>query len=239
MKKTLSGYRDKYGYGYEHRVWIHVPAGHNYSDNADEMSVVLKDPAEFADRAVPEDILDVFVEVQENCGLGSNVSELSYFPAEAYEKFDNGIMEAVTQSLGMETEEADTNAVRYVSQFTRKAVPEKIVWDLSTRASRREKDSFYWLEADPSVNQGIITASVDAAFNTICVEPDENVNGDFAIRIHPDLVDVSRPVTIKTGNLTRTIQINPSGEVLKASMLECGDPKLACVGKVLYSSIVS
>ena len=139
----------------------------------------------------------------------------------------------------METEEADTNAVRYVSQFTRKAVPEKIVWDLSTRASRREKDSFYWLEADPSVNQGIITASVDAASNTICVEPDENVNGDFAIRIHPDLVDVSRPVTIKTGNLTRTIQINPSGEVLKASMLECGDPKLACVGKILYSSIVS
>ena len=65
------------------------------------------------------------------------------------------------------------------------------------------------------------------------------MNGDFAILFHPDLIDVSRPVTIKTGDITRTVQINPSEEFLKESMLENGDPKLACVGKIMFSTIVS
>ena len=239
FEKTLSDYREKYGFGYEHMVCIHVPAGHNYTDYEDEMSEVLKDPADFADRAVPENVLDQFLDVQENCGLGRDVSELSYYQVGEHKELDNGIMEIVKKTLNLETEEINTNAVRYVSGFTRNAVPEKIVWDLSTRASKREKDSFYWLEAGPSVDRGIITASFDAASNTITVEPDENVNGDFAILFHPDLIDVSRPVTIKTGDITRTVQINPSEEFLKESMLENGDPKLACVGKIMYSTIVS
>ena len=126
----------------------------------------------------------------------------------------------------------------YVSQFRRDPAPANLVWDLSTRAARREKDSFYWLEAAPEVNRGVITASYDAETNTITVEPDADVNGDFAILFHPALVDISRPVAIRTGNITRTVQVNPSKEFLEASMLETGDPELACVGKILYSKIL-
>ena len=53
--ETLSGFREKYGFGYEHRVFIHVPAGHNYSDNEDRDSVVLASPAQFAERAADSD----------------------------------------------------------------------------------------------------------------------------------------------------------------------------------------
>ena len=127
--------------------------------------------------------------------------------------------------------------MRYVSQFTRDPAPAKLVWDLSTRASEREKRAFYWLEADTSVDRGIITAAYDAASNTITVEPDADVNGDFAILFHPALVDVSRPVIVKTGSIARTVQVNPSAEFLEASMLENGDPRLGCVGRIMYSDL--
>jgi hypothetical protein len=239
FERTLSDYRNAYGFGYEHRVWIHVPHGHNYNDYEDGESTVLKDPARFADLAVPEGMLDRFLDVLENCGLNRDVSELSYYSVGDNEDFDRGITDVVTDAMGLETVEVNANAVRYVSQYTRQPAPEKLVWDLSTRAARREKDSFYWLEADPSVDRGVITVCCDPEANVITVETDGNVNGDFAILFHPALVDVSRPVIIKTGAITRTIQVNPSEAFLKASMLENGDPGLACVGKIWYSAVVS
>lgn len=57
FEKTLSEYRNQYGFGYEHRVCIHVPNGHNFSDNADDECTVLKDPALFAERAGEEELM--------------------------------------------------------------------------------------------------------------------------------------------------------------------------------------
>ncbi len=237
--ETLSGFREKYGFGYEHRVFIHVPAGHNYSDNEDRDSVVLASPAQFAERAADSDALNVFLEVLEECGLTRDVSELSYYPCGDSEVFDIGITAAVTETLGLETKTENTNAVAYVSQFTRDPAPARVVWDLSTRARAREKNSFYWLEADPSVDRGVITAEYDADSNTITVEKDAEVNGDFAILFNPSLVDVSRPVTIRTGEIELTVRVNPSEEFLRDSILENGDPALGCVGKIMYSDVVS
>ena len=238
FEKTLSEYRNQYGFGYEHRVCIHVPNGHNFSDNADDECTVLKDPTLFAGRAGEEDMLSPLMDILEDCGLGSDVGILSYYPAGDDEEFDRKITQAVTERLGFETVQVNANAVRYVSRFTREPAPAKLVWDLSTRAAEREKNGFYWLEADPSVDRGIITAAYDAATNTITVEPDADVNGDFAIRFHPALVDVSRPVIIKTGSIVRTVQVNPSAEFLRASMLENGDPRLGCVGEIRYSDLM-
>ena len=237
FEETLSGYHEKLGSGYEHKVWIHVPEGHNYTDSEDSLSLVLKDPEDFARRAEPEDMLDTFLDVMEECGMERDVSELSYFYPGSDEAFDSGILEAVTKKLSLEVVEENTNAVRYVTQFVRDPAPEQIVWDLGTRAKKREKDSFYWLEAQPDTDQGIIVASVDRDTNTITVEPDENVNGDFAILFHPALVDVSKPVTIQTPDGVYTVQVSPSEEFLRESILENGDPELACVGKILYSDL--
>ena len=238
FEKTLNEYQEKYGFGYEHRVLIHVPAGHNYDDIEGRNATVLKDPAGFASRAVEENFLDRFLSVMDENGMEHDVMQLSYYyPEEDDDAVIRGIQKVVTETLGLETVQVDAGAVAYVSQFTRNPAPEKIVWDLSTRAQLREKNSFYWLEADPSVNRGVITASFDTDTNTITVEPDGNVNGDFAILFHPALVDPSRPVVIRTGDITRTVQVNPSAEFLKASMLENGDPELACMGKIMYSSL--
>ena len=237
FEQTLSDYQDKYGPGYEHEVWIHVPAGHNYIDYEDSDSMVLSNPKEFADRAVTEDFLGQFMAIAESCSLDSDVTSLSYYSDGANEEFDGLMAGLITENLGLETTIENTNAVAYVSQFTRNPAPDHIVWDLSTRASKREKDTFYWLEADPSVNSGVITASFDSDTNTITVEPDEDVNGDFAILIHPDLVDMARPLTIKTKDVSKTFDIDPSADFLEKSMIENGDPKLACVEKIMYSSL--
>jgi len=238
FEQILSGYHDDCGFGYEHCVFIHVPSGHNYNDCSDGECQVLKDPAQFAERAQAEGFLDVFLEVLEDCGLGDDVSTLSYYPEEMDADFDQGITDAVTQVLQLETVDVDANAVHYVSQFTRDCAPEQLVWDLSERAAKREKDSFYWLEAGPEANEGIITASYDAQTNTITVETYDDVNSDFAILFHPALIDVSRPVIIETPEITRTVQVNPSEEFLKASIEENGDPELACIGKITYSELV-
>ena len=84
----------------------------------------------------------------------------------------------------------------------------------------------------------LITMRDDAETNTITVET-EDVNGDFAILFHPALVDVSRPVTVRAGDAVCTVQVNPSEEFLEASIRENGDPELACVGRIMYSEIVS
>ncbi len=238
FEKTLSDFHDKYGFGYTHRVFIHVPSGHNFVDYESHLSTVLKDPAAFAACAEQPNFLGRFLRVMEECGIGTDIAELSYAMDEEDRAFDKGITEVVTKDLGLETEEADTSAVVYVSQFTRNPAPAKLVWDLSTRAEKRKKNSFYWLEAAPEVNRGIITASYDAETNTITVEPDAEVNGDFSILFHPALVDVSRTVHIKTGDITREVWVNASEEFLKASVMESGDPELACVGKIAYSTIL-
>ncbi|MBQ6174351.1 MAG: hypothetical protein IJK28_06990 [Clostridia bacterium] len=237
FEAALSGFREKYGFGYEHRVWIHVPEGHNFVDNWDANGVILRDPARFAALAASEDVLEVFLDAQEACGRGRDVPTMSYFSAGEDEAFDRAVTEAVTETLGLETVTQNTNAVRWVSQYSRSPAPEKLVWDLSTRARMREKDTFYWLEAGPDVSRGVITAAYNAETNTITVEA-EDVDGDFAILFHPALVDVSRPVTIRTGEIVRTVRVNPSEECLKASILENGDPALACVGRIMYSEIV-
>lgn len=236
--KTLSDYHEKYGFGYLHRVFIHVPAGHNYVDYQDCESSVLKDPEAFTVCAQQPDFLDRFLNILEKYRTDSDVSTLSYIEVGENPAFDQDCTDLVTEDLGLETETANTNATAYVSQFTRNSAPANLVWDLSTRAPKREKNSFYWLEADAEVNRGVITASYDAETNTITIEPDADVNGDFAILFHPALVDVSRPVTVRTGDITRTVQVNPSREFLEASMLETGDPEMACVGKILYSEIL-
>ena len=234
---VLSDHRQKYGFGYEHLVCIHVPAGHNFVDYRDCESAVLKDPSQFAALASEGDALELFLDVLDSCGEGRDVGSLSYNSTEVDPAFDAGIARVAAEALGLETVTVNTNAVRWVSRFTRDPAPANLVWDLSTRARTREKNSFYWLEADPSVDRGVITASYDASSNTVTVEA-EDVNGDFAILFHPALVDVSRPVTVRAGGVVCTVQVNPSAEFLDASIFESGDPNLGCVGKILYSEVL-
>ncbi len=129
------------------------------------------------------------------------------------------------------------SAVHYVSRFTRNPAPPVVVWDLTTRAPSRDVTSFYWLRADPSVDEGEIQV-VARDENTIVVSP-KNVNGDFSVLIHPALIDVSRPVHFITPEGEVDAAVNPSEEILRKSMRETGDPCLAWVAEIPYSTLIS
>ena len=235
--KTLDDYRDKYGFGYEHQVWIHVPEGHNFYDCADTRSIVLADPKAFAEREEAEDMLTAMLQVTREHLQTDDITYLSYWIYGDDEAFDKAVTSLVGGALGLELAEANTNAVRWVSQYVRNPVPPELVWDLGTRAASREITSWYWLEAEPSVNAGIIRASFDSAGNTYTIMPDEAVNGDFEILFMAGMVDTGRPVTVITPKGEYTLQVNPSKDLVLESFLERMDPDMVCVGKILYSEL--
>ena len=234
FEKTLNDYRENFGFGYEHQVWIHVPEGHNYVDYADTQSKVLADPTAFAERAEAENMLFTLLMAAET----SDVSSLSdYWSAGMDEAFDETITGVVRDTFGLELTEANTNAVRWVSQYVRNPAPAEVVWDLGTRAASREITSWYWLQAEPSVNKGIIYASFDSESNTYTVLPNEDVNGDFAILFMAGMVDTGRPVTIVTPKGEYSLQVEPSEEAIYESFGERLDPNMVYVGKVQYSEL--
>ena len=231
--KTLEDYRELFGFGYEHQVWIHVPEGHNYVDFADSQSKVLADPTAFAEREEAENMLGTLLQAAQT----DSISDLSYWGGGMDEEFDETITSVVRDIFGLELEEANTNAVRWVSQYERNPTPTELVWDLWTRAASREITSWYWLQAEPSVNAGIIYASFDSESNTFTIAPNEDVNGDFAILFMANMVDTGRPVTIVSPKGEYSLQVDPSEEMMLESFTERMDPDMVCIGKIMYSEI--
>lgn len=128
------------------------------------------------------------------------------------------------------------DAVAYVSQFRRNPLPERIVWDLSTRADERMTDSFYWLQADILTDEGIITASINSKTNTITVNP-KGVNGDFSILISPYMLDVSKPVQVLTPDGKYAVTVEASEDMIEESLDDRGDPNYVYVGKISYKGL--
>jgi dienelactone hydrolase len=181
---------------------------------SDPNSLVLLDPAAYALRARNENWLKVFSDIyityypfyyldERHPDL---VTGLSYRSAEGsiediveeadrqaaletFSDFSASLMQKVTGSeegeFDMQTAIEDTDAVHYVSDYTRSYCPARLVWDLSTRADKRDVSSFYWLKADKSVNKGQVVASFDVGTNAFTLNPSDDVSGDFSVLINP------------------------------------------------------
>ena len=234
FEKTLNGYREEYGFGYPHRVLVHVPNGHNYVDFEDEDACVLNDPSAFAERAVRENWLDTFMALFTAMGGPDSVASLSYM---SDDEFNEALLHLVTEDLGMEVSLDNANAVTYVSSFAREPAPAQLVWDLSTRAPSRKDTAFYWLRADPSVSRGVITAWYDPDANAVLIHREGAVNGDVSVLVNPFLMDVSRPLTVITESGEHTVDIVPDLETLEKSILETGDLFLCWAAEIPLSSL--
>ncbi len=235
FEDILNGYNSKFGFGYTHRVLVHVPEGHNYNDYADpdddyDRTAVLTDPAEFARRAVKEDWVDQFLKLYNSMGYGDDVMDLSY---SGYEDYNQELTDYVENTLNMEIDnDANSNAVRYVSAYTRQASPKQFVWDLSTRAPIRKNTAFYWLKADYSVNNGVIFASYDEDSNTVTLRTDGNVSGDIYILATPMLMDFSRPLKIVTPEGEFSADLEADEQTIRDSLSETGDAFLSWADEV-------
>lgn len=132
------------------------------------------------------------------------------------------------------TVDKNTNAVDWVSRFERNLYPEKIVWDLSTRAWLREVRSFYWLRLNSpeSEDSGIIKAGLDKESNSVTVET-SGLNNGFTILLNEEMLDIFSPVTVEVDGQKFTVTVRPSEKCIAETTLERGDRNYQFAAKIV------
>ncbi len=135
------------------------------------------------------------------------------------------------ESGSTEAEKADTNAIHFLSEHTRTALPERVIWEFTNRANMRETESFYWLNADFEVNEGMIIASYNTEENSITIE-ENTANGPVNVLISDDMLDVFSPITVITPDETYEVTVTPDYELLEETTYERGDQNYQFVASI-------
>ena len=120
------------------------------------------------------------------------------------------------------TVDVDSFPPDYMDDFIRDPYPTSIIWDLFTRADTRETESFYYMSAPYTTNEGMIKVA-SAGDNAFAIEA-EDVNGEFSIMLNEYMVDFSRPVTFIINEEETTLNLTPDMAVLAATTEDRGDP---------------
>ena len=120
------------------------------------------------------------------------------------------------------TVDVDSFPPDYMDDFIRDPYPTTIIWDLSTRADTRETETFYYMSAPYTTNEGMIKVT-SAGDNAFAIEA-EDVNGEFSIMLNEYMVDFSRPVTFIINEEETTLNLTPDMAVLAATTEDRGDP---------------
>ena len=158
----------------------------------------------------------------------------------AHNFYDNkGLMQEVLADPAAWLETGDItsvqenpSAIAYLDRYTRTALPERVIWDLTTRAALREVDSFYWLSASKEVNEGVIVASYNTAENSITIEQN-TTNGPVTVFISEDMLDVFAPITVHNGTEQYEVNVTPDYELLKSTTYERGDKNYQFVASIV------
>jgi hypothetical protein len=110
----------------------------------------------------------------------------------------------------------------YMDAFTRDPLPPTLIWDLSTRASSRETESFYYLSAPFDTDQGVVKVRLEGG-NRISVDT-RDVNGPFSIMLNEAMVDFSKPVVFTVDGVDTALTLAPDQGILDATTRDRGDP---------------
>ncbi len=124
----------------------------------------------------------------------------------------------------------------YMDAFTRDPLPRDVIWDLSTRASERTVESFYYLSAPQTVTQGVIRAGYDRAENRVTLRA-EGLNGDFCVLLNEKMVDFDRPIVFEANGETIEMTVMPSRTVLEETTAERGDPNYQFEARIFWSAL--
>lgn len=127
--------------------------------------------------------------------------------------------------------ETDANAVRFLEQYVRNPLPERVVWDLSQRAEQRTGESFYWLRADSGLTEGKIVVSFDRETNSIQVE-ECSIEGEVTFLLSNDMLDLFAPITVTTPAGSETVTVAPDYDLLYETTLERGDRNYQFAAKI-------
>ena len=119
--------------------------------------------------------------------------------------------------------DVDSYPPHFMDPFTRDPLPRTVIWDLSTRASSRETQTFYYLTAPYSTDSGLIFASYDPETNAVTIQT-EGVSGEFGILLNEEMINFDQPVTVTVNESDHVLNPVPDRSVLTASTADRGDP---------------
>ncbi len=131
-----------------------------------------------------------------------------------------------------DTENTNTNAVDFVSAYTRNPLPERVVWDLSVRAEQSDTETFYWLRAPKDVTEGVVVVTYDPETNTIHIEQN-TANGPVYAMVNDEMLDIFQDinVTVDDGQ-TQTVTVTPSIDYIQKTIEERWDKNMIFVGEL-------
>ncbi len=124
----------------------------------------------------------------------------------------------------------------FMDQFIRDPLPEEVIWDLSTRASEREVESFYYLSAPKSTTQGTVHAAYDSEANRVTLHA-EGLNGDFSVLLNEKMVDFDRPVIFEVNGEVLEVPVTTSRAVLEETTWERGDPNYQFEARISWTAL--
>ncbi len=136
------------------------------------------------------------------------------------------------------TKAVDTNAIRWLSGYTRNPLPGKVVWELSTRANNRWRcdghpdgtnfwlsaargRQFYWLDLTKGDMGGTIVARLDKPTNTVIIDQPARW---LRILLNGRMLDLSKPVNVRIADKQCQVSPTPNLKTLVHTLADRGDP---------------
>ena len=133
---------------------------------------------------------------------------------------------------------ANTNAIAWVRRHVRNPWPERVVWDIGTRANRsgikgdlklwmtpNRGKQFYWLdigrEGGAKVEGNLIDVRLDKAANAITVT---KATTWLRLLLNGHMLDLSKPVTVTVGGKSFGVRPRPKLRTMVRTLVDRGDP---------------
>jgi predicted esterase len=121
---------------------------------------------------------------------------------------------------------ANTNAVAWLNQYTRNPLPERVVWDLTTRAQRQTSGQWYWLdignETAETLGTDTIVASYDPVLNMVIVD---QAKKSLRVLLNDQMLDLDETVHVLVNDQHIDVPVKRSEAMQEATLEQRTDPR--------------
>lgn len=119
---------------------------------------------------------------------------------------------------------AATNAIAWLTQYTRNPLPTHLLWDRNTTASKRNQNGalYYWLKASGQPEEKEqVEVKINRDKNQVeIVQGRDNV----MVYLAPSMVDFTRPIYLKRQGRSQKVNVLPNLKTMINTLLQRGDP---------------
>jgi hypothetical protein len=153
----------------------------------------------------------------------------------------------LTSSGSCDTTECDTNAIRWLDQFKRNWRPQRLIWDLKTRADRNGEgfwdqtgcgQQHYWLDigdhSPESLGVDTIVVALHKETNAIHVE---KAGQYLRILVDRDMLNLEQPINVLIDERNYPVRVVPSRQNQMETVRQRGDPRYIFEGSIILRKV--